>query len=85
MFSFEYPFVLALIIIAFACLFFCQEKKLSIYFPYSNSLKTIAKSKQLLRNVLKFLALGLVIVAIKPHKVLFFFAQQHLHWYDWEF
>ncbi|CAB5500920.1 hypothetical protein AZO1586I_1854 [Bathymodiolus thermophilus thioautotrophic gill symbiont] len=64
MFSFEYPFVLALIIIAFACLFFCQEKKLSIYFPYSNSLKTIAKSKQLLRNVLKFLALGLVIVAL---------------------
>ncbi|SHN93357.1 hypothetical protein BCLUESOX_565, partial [bacterium endosymbiont of Bathymodiolus sp. 5 South] len=50
MFSFEYPYVLALIIAVFACLFFCQEKKLSIYFPYSENLKTLVKSKQLLRN-----------------------------------
>jgi hypothetical protein len=40
-FSFEYPYVLALIIAVFACLFFCQEKKLSIYFPYSENLKTL--------------------------------------------
>ncbi|CAC9655012.1 BatA (Bacteroides aerotolerance operon) [bacterium endosymbiont of Bathymodiolus sp. 5 South] len=64
MFSFEYPYVLALIIVVFACLFFCQEKKLSIYFPYSENLKTLVKSKQLLRNSLKFLALSLVIIAL---------------------
>jgi Ca-activated chloride channel family protein len=63
-FSFEYPYVLALIIVVFACLFFCQEKKLSIYFPYSENLKTLVKSKQLLRNTLKFLALSLVIIAL---------------------
>jgi hypothetical protein len=45
-------------------LFFCQEKKLSIYFPYSENLKTLVKSKQLLRNTLKFLALSLVIIAL---------------------
>ncbi|CAB5496022.1 BatA (Bacteroides aerotolerance operon) [Bathymodiolus thermophilus thioautotrophic gill symbiont] len=64
MFSFEHPYVLASIVVAFVCLFFCQEKKFSIYFPHSESLKAVAKSKQLLRNALKFLALSLVIIAL---------------------
>lgn len=63
-FSFEYPYLLALIIAAFVCLFFCKEKKLSIYFPHNEGLKNIIKSKQLLLNALKFLTLALVIIAL---------------------
>ncbi|MDC9715445.1 MAG: VWA domain-containing protein [Gammaproteobacteria bacterium] len=64
MFSVEYPYVLALIGIAFVCLFFCQEKNFSIYFPHSEGLKTVVKSSQLLRNALKFLILSLSIAAL---------------------
>ncbi|MBA5248495.1 MAG: VWA domain-containing protein [Gammaproteobacteria bacterium] len=64
MFSFEYFYFLPLIALAFACLFFCKERKLSIYFPHHDTLKNFIKSKQLLLNMLKFLILSLLIIAL---------------------
>lgn len=64
MFSFEYPYFLVFIVIAFTCIFFCKEKKLSIYFPYNEGFKTVVTSKTLLHNLLKFLSLSLVIIAL---------------------
>jgi hypothetical protein len=66
--------------LVFACLFFCQEKKLSIYFPYSENLKTLVKSKQLLRNALKFLALSLVIVALASPITSLYYHHSPTHW-----
>lgn len=64
MFSFEYPWVLSLIIVISACLFFCKIKKRSIYFPQTQLLNSLIKSQKILLNLLKFLILTAVIIAL---------------------
>lgn len=55
---------LSLIIVVFFCLFFCKVKKRSIYFAQTQLLSGLIKPQQILLNLLKFLILTLLIIAL---------------------
>jgi len=63
-FSFEYPWVLGLILLFMVCARFCQVKTKSIYFPHLNRLFLGAKKPGLLLPLLKWLGIALAIVAL---------------------
>lgn len=64
MFSFEYPYVLLLLVLVVVCVVFCKEKKRAIYFPHTELLTSLVKSKQILLNALRVLILGLLVVGL---------------------
>jgi Ca-activated chloride channel family protein len=64
MFSFEYPYVLLLLILAVVCVLFCKEKKRAIYFPNTELLSTLTRSRQLLLNTLRLAILSLLIIGL---------------------
>ena len=63
-FSFEYPWLLGLIIIFVVCALFCKIKAKSIYFPHLNALMLGNKKRGLLLPLLKWLGIILAIVAL---------------------
>ncbi len=64
MFSFEYPFVFALLPFAVFCLFFCKVKKMAIYFPQTLLLKNMVTVRNFFLKLLKILILILTIIAL---------------------
>ncbi|CAA6817031.1 MAG: BatA (Bacteroides aerotolerance operon) [uncultured Sulfurovum sp.] len=63
-FSFEYPWLLGLIVVFAVCAYFCKVKAKSIYFPHLNSLMLGNKNRSLLLPALKWLGIILAIVAL---------------------
>lgn len=64
MFSFEYPYVLLLLVLAVACVLFCKEKKRAIYFPNTELLGGLTRSRQWLLNTLRLAILSLLIIGL---------------------
>ena len=63
-FSFEYPWLLGLIVLFIVCAVFCKVKAKSIYFPHLSSLMLGGKNKSLFLPLLKWLGIILAIVAL---------------------
>lgn len=63
-FSFEYPWVLGLIILFILCAKFCKIKAKSIYFPHLSSLMLGENPRNYLLLILKWLGVVLAIVAL---------------------
>ena len=64
MYSFEYPYVFLLLIMAAVCILFCKEKVRAIYFPHTELLSSLVKSKQILLNLLRAFILSLLIIGL---------------------
>ncbi|WPE15777.1 vWA domain-containing protein [Candidatus Thioglobus autotrophicus] len=64
MYSFEYPYILALFLLALACSWFCQEKKRAIYFPHTQLLSSLTQSSHILMNTLRVLILSTLIIGL---------------------
>ena len=64
MYSFEYPYVFLLLIVVAVCILFCKEKVRAIYFPHTELLSSLVKSKQILLNLLRALILSLLIIGL---------------------
>ncbi len=64
MYSLEYPYVLLLMVMVVVCVLFCKEKVRAIYFPHTELLSSLVKSRQILLNLLKSLILGLLIIGL---------------------
>lgn len=64
MYSFEYPYVFLLLIMVAVCILFCKEKIRAIYFPHTELLSSLVKSKQILLNLLRGLILSLLIIGL---------------------
>ena len=63
-FSFEYPWLLALIVIFIFCAKFCKIKGRSIYFPHLNSLLIGSSRRSSLIVIFKWLGIIMAIVAL---------------------
>lgn len=63
-FSFEYPWLLALIVVFILCAKFCKIKGRSIYFPHLDSLLIGSSQKSSLIVILKWLGIVMAIVAL---------------------
>ena len=63
-FSFEYPWVLGLIIVFMLCAKFCKIKARSIYFPHLSALMLGSQKRGLLLPFLKWLGIFLALVAL---------------------
>jgi Ca-activated chloride channel family protein len=63
-YSFEYPWILGLIIVFMVCAVFCKIKTRSIYFPHLDALMLGGRKKNYLTLLLKWLGLALAIVAL---------------------
>jgi Ca-activated chloride channel family protein len=64
MYSFEYPYVFLLLIMVAVCILFCKEKVRAIYFPHTELLSSLVRSKQILLNLLRALILSLLIIGL---------------------
>lgn len=64
MYSFEYPYVFLLLIMVAVCILFCKEKVRAIYFPHTELLSSLVRSKQMLLNLLRALILSLLIIGL---------------------
>ncbi len=64
MYSFEYPYVFLLLIMVAVCILFCKEKVRAIYFPHTELLSSLVRSKQILLNLLRVLILSLLIIGL---------------------
>lgn len=64
MYSFEYPYVFLLLIVVAVCILFCKEKVRAIYFPHTELLSSLVRSKQILLNLLRVLILSLLIIGL---------------------
>jgi len=64
MFSFEYPYVFSLLLLVIVCMLFCKEKKRAIYFPNTELLTSLTRSKQVLLNTLRITILSLLIASL---------------------
>lgn len=64
MYSFEYPYVFLLLIMVAVCILFCKEKVRAIYFPHTELLSSLVRSKQILLNLLRVLTLSLLIIGL---------------------
>ena len=64
MYSFEYPYVFLLLIVVAVCILFCKEKVRAIYFPHTELLSSLVRSKQILINLLRALILSLLIIGL---------------------
>lgn len=63
-FSFEYPYVFLITLLFLICWRFCKAKKMALYFPNIALLKKATKKSRFLLNLLKFLTVFLVIIAL---------------------
>ncbi|HHS93249.1 MAG TPA: VWA domain-containing protein, partial [Campylobacterales bacterium] len=63
-FSFEYPWVLGLIVLFIVCAVFCKAKAKSLYFPHLNALMLGKRHQNYLLLILKWLGIMLAIVAL---------------------
>ncbi len=63
-FSFEYPWLLGLIIVFIVCAVFCKIKAKSIYFPHLSSLMLGSKHRSFLLPLLKWLGISFALVAL---------------------
>lgn len=64
MYSFEYPYVFLLLIMVAVCILFCKEKVRAIYFPHTELLSNLVRSKKMLLNLLRALILSLLIIGL---------------------
>jgi len=63
-FTFEYPWVLLLLILFFVCTKWCKPKGIALYFPNMSMLQQASKKSQWLTNSLKILAVIAMIIAL---------------------
>jgi len=63
-FSFEYPWVMGLVLIFIFCAIFCKIKGRSIYFPHLNSLLLGSKQRSYFPLFLKWMGIILALVAL---------------------
>ncbi|MEA1880193.1 MAG: VWA domain-containing protein [Campylobacterota bacterium] len=63
-FSFEYPYLLALVLLFMFCAKFCKERSRAIYFPHVKSLMVKSKQGTSLLDILKWVGIFAAIVAI---------------------
>lgn len=64
MFSFEYPYIFGLLILAIVCVIFCKEKRRAIYFPNTQLLTQLTRSSQLFLNLLRVIILASLIIGL---------------------
>jgi Ca-activated chloride channel family protein len=62
--SFEYPYLLLLLVPFFLCLKFCKEKNASLFFPNATLFKSLSKRGSSLQTLLKVLAFVLLTIAL---------------------
>ena len=60
----EFPFVLALIILFIFCDFFCKQRQESLLFPHMNMFGSSAKASSLFLNLLKWLVVTTLVIAL---------------------
>lgn len=63
-FSFEFPYVLAFIIVFFLCARYCKERSRAIFFPHIQSLLIKQRKGSSLLGILKWLGLVLAVIAL---------------------
>ncbi len=63
-FEFEYPEAFIILILFFICFYFCKAKIRAIFFPNVETLKSAGKSKTIFKNVLKFLVILFLTIAL---------------------
>ena len=62
--TFEYPFVLLLIVLFFLCSRFCKPKGVSLYFPNMELLKRASQKSRWFLSTLKILAITSLVIAL---------------------
>jgi Ca-activated chloride channel family protein len=63
-FTFEYPYIFALLLPFFICLKFCKPKGFAFYFPNIELLKRASKKSRFLTNAIKVLAIITLVTAL---------------------
>jgi len=63
-FSFEYPFLLALILLFIVCAKFCKERSRAIFFPHVNTLMAQSAGNSSLLSILKWVGITAAIIAL---------------------
>ncbi len=63
-FSFEYPFLLAVILLFVVCAKFCKERSRAIFFPHVNTLMARSAGRSSWLNVLKWLGIVSAVIAL---------------------
>ena len=63
-FSFEYPFLLAVIILFLICAKFCKERSRAIFFPHIKTLMVQSAGKSSLLSFLKWIGISAAIIAL---------------------
>ncbi len=62
--SFEYPFVLLLILVFIFCSFFCRAKTSTLLFPHINMIKQINQKNDFILSLLKYFVIIFSIIAL---------------------
>lgn len=63
-FSFEYPFLLALILLFIGCARFCKERSRAIFFPHVKTLMAKSAKSSSLLSVLKWVGITAAVIAL---------------------
>ena len=63
-FSFEYPFLLAVIVLFAICAKFCKERSRAIFFPHVKTLMVQSAGKSSLLSILKWVGIAAAIIAL---------------------
>ena len=63
-FSFEYPFLLAVIVLFIVCAKFCKERSRAIFFPHVKTLMVQSAGKSSLLAILKWVGIAAAIIAL---------------------
>ncbi len=63
-FSFEYPWVFALILLFVLCAYKCKERSLAIFFPHLSELMASSVARRSWANLLKWLGIAMAITAL---------------------
>ena len=64
LFSFEYPFVLSILLLFVLCAYVCKEKSRAIFFPHVKTLMMQSRSSSSLLNVLKWVGIVSAVIAL---------------------
>ena len=63
-FSFEYPFLLAVIVFFIICAKFCKERSRAIFFPHVKTLMVQSAGKSSFLAILKWIGIAAAIIAL---------------------
>ncbi|SFV75242.1 BatA (Bacteroides aerotolerance operon) [hydrothermal vent metagenome] len=62
--TFEYPYLLVLLLLYLVCLAFCKQKKIALFFPNQALLQKASAKSRYLINSIKFLAVFFLVLAL---------------------